>query len=149
MICARLCAALLPHLYNNIVIILLMTSNNKSAINAVRTTLSSLFTVNVCSPFHKFHSSEYLCKIKIYREQLVRHDIPRCSFMSDIDRVPHVLPVPFTHVTDHLTFRISDWSRIWSIWSLLCTSVVELIRPVYAIKKKMQCKRHTCWGTIA
>ena len=54
--------------------------------------------------------------------------------MSGFDSVANVLAVAFSDVSNYFTIAVSDWSSVRSVRSLLCATIVHLVRMINADK---------------
>jgi len=59
--------------------------------------------------------------------------IPRRSSVGSLDGIADVLTIALPDVGDHFAVVVSDWSRVRSIRSLLCATVVHLVCSINAV----------------
>ena len=60
--------------------------------------------------------------------------IPSRGSMSSFDGIADVLAVALSNVCDNFAIMVSDRSRVWSIGSLLATTVVHFVCTINADK---------------
>ena len=60
--------------------------------------------------------------------------IPGRSSVGSFDGIADVLAIALSNVCDNFAIVVSDWSRVWSIGSLLGTTVVHFVCTINADK---------------
>ena len=55
---------------------------------------------------------------------------PWCCLVSCLHSIPDIFPVSFSHLPYHLPLGIQYWSRVVSIWPLLCPSNVDFVSTI-------------------